>query len=297
MENQDANLLTAIVPLTSNFQRVNNVIKILQACDSLPITLIVVFDSEETLPVSLETAVAKRFYTTKMVQGFWKNPGESRNAGLSYLSTKWVTFWDSDDQPDPTAVLKMVELAESENADCSVGGAEIEFFENLETLKLTPKKTSWSESALRYPGLWRFAFNRQLVQNSKFNRYSMGEDQDFLARLLTQSSNIFVTDHIVYKYRADTSEQLTKNTKNVYELLFVFDNLRRLQKSENRQVNRLISVMKAKIAATALIRGSWKVKVRMSVMFLEQLSHFKAFSRGGVGTGVFVAIRSRIKRD
>lgn len=296
MHFQEDNLLTAIIPLTSDSDRVYNVGEILKSCNNLPITVVIAFDSQDQVPRSLVDAVDGRSTTTLLTQGFWKNPGESRNAGLLMVSTKWVTFWDSDDFPNPRAVLEMIKLAEAEIADCCIGGFELEVKNQLTTKIFIPEKENWEDSALVYPGLWRFAFRDSIIQDTKFSKYSMGEDQEFLARVLASSRKVFATKNLIYKYRIGGSGQLTKSHKDFSELLNVFDNLYRLENIFTIQVIRLTGVMKAKIALTAMKNGSKKVRLKMFFKLSRRLIHYKAFSVGEIGNGLFVAIQLKFKR-
>jgi len=293
---QDDNLLTAIIPLTSDSDRVHNVCGILDACKNLPITVVLAFDSQDQVPRLLVDAIDRRSATTLLTQGFWKNPGESRNAGLLMVSTKWVTFWDSDDIPYPTAVLEMIKQSEAEIADSCIGGFELEVENQLTTKIFTPVKENWANSALIYPGLWRFAFRKSIIQDKKFSKYSMGEDQEFLARVLASSKKVFVTENLIYKYRTGGSGQLTKRYNDFSELLNVFDNLYHLEKALTTQVIRLTGVMKAKIALTAIKNGSQAVKLKMFVKLFGRLLHYRALSSGEIGNGLFISIQIRFKR-
>ncbi len=295
MENKNKNLLTAIIPLTSKLDRVQNVIEILKLAGKLPITIILVFDSEESIPAALTKVINERPVETIITQGFWKNPGESRNAGLDKLSTEWVTFWDSDDSPLPAAVLKMVEMAQIRDAEFCIGGFEIEFVGEKLNQKFIPTGENWSHSTFLYPGLWRFAFRTSALNEAKFGRYSMGEDQDFLARAISRLSRIFVMNEIVYKYRMTTTDQLTKTFKNFSELVEIFDNLHTLLKPMNSETAQTIGVMKAKIAATSIIRGTFKIKMMIILKLLLRLGHPKSLSRENVGHGLAISLREKFK--
>jgi hypothetical protein len=293
VEFKEDNLLTAIIPLTSESERVHNVCKIIKACESLPITIVIVFDSRDQMPTSLLDAIGRRSTTTLLIQGFWNNPGESRNAGLSMVSTKWVIFWDSDDLPFPMAVHEMIKLAEAEIADCCIGGFELE--SQLGTKIFTPAKGNWVDSALAYPGLWRFAFRVSIIQDKNFSNYRMGEDQEFLARALHSSKKMFVTTNLVYRYRTGGGTQLTKSYSDFSELLNVFDSLYRLEKAFTAQATRLTGVMKAKIALTTLKKGTPMVKLKMFFKISSRLLNYRAFTPGEVGNGLLVSILLRIK--
>jgi glycosyltransferase involved in cell wall biosynthesis len=289
-------LLTAIIPLTSDLDRVSNVCKILSDCEYLPITIKIVFDSQDQVPFLLHEAINKRSSATMLTQGFWMNPGESRNAGLSNISTKWITFWDSDDTPYPSEVLKMIKLADGEGADSCVGAFELEVENKLEPEIFTPIKDNWVDSAIKYPGLWRFAFRNSLIHDKKFMKYSMGEDQEFLARALSGSRKVFATKELVYKYQTGASGQLTKKYRDFSELLSVFDDLYQLEKASTTQVTRLTGVMKAKVALTAIKKGSFSVKLRMISKIFGRLLHYKTFFSGEFGNGLLISILFRNKR-
>ena len=296
MEFHENGLLTAIIPLTADPDRVDNVCKILNACEHLPITIVIVFDSQDQIPISLQEVIGRRSNPTVLTQGLWMNPGGSRNAGLADISTKWIVFWDSDDTPYPTEILEMIKLADAEGADCCIGAFTIEVENQLESEIFIPSDENWIDSAARYPGLWRFAFRNSLIKDKMFMKYSMGEDQEFLARALSSSRKIFATRKLVYKYQTGASGQLTKRDSDYSELLFVFDDLYKTEKAIITQVTRLTGIMKAKVAISAIKRGSYSVKMRMISKIICRMFHYKAFFSGEIGNGLLFSILFKFRR-
>ena len=168
MEKEGDNLLSAIIPFTSNPDRVQNVIEIVRTSLDLRITIILVYDSNDPIPEELQSFVKAHPKSIFLITGFWRGPGASRNAGLATAETEWITFWDSDDLPNSRFVLEMVQRAQLEMKDCCVGGFEIVSKEISFNQKISPNAPEWQESAYTFPGLWRFAFKLSQVANIKF---------------------------------------------------------------------------------------------------------------------------------
>ena len=291
MERENRNLLSAIIPFTSNPERVRNVIQIVESAANLHISIVLVYDSEDAVPEQIQFYVNAQPDKILLINGYWQNPGDSRNAGLAIVKTDWVTFWDSDDAPNCLLVLEMVENAEASSSDCCVGGFEISSSSNVPIRKFSPSAIEWQESAYSFPGLWRFAFRFSKVSDLKFSQISMGEDQEFLARALTSSDSIYVYDGYVYKYIIGASDQLTKKFKNFGGLFYVFQELDKLHKPSINQVAKLIGVMKFKLMATSLKRGSLKVKCLMFLKFLKVMLNIHTFRIGNVGHGLILSLR------
>jgi len=297
MEKEGNYLLSAIIPFTSNLDRVQNVIEIVRSSLDLPIKIILVYDSNDPIPEELQSLVKAHLKSIFLITGFWKGPGASRNAGLATVETEWITFWDSDDLPNSRLVLEMVQTAQLELKDCCVGGFEIVSKELSLNQKFFPNAREWQESAYAFPGLWRFAFKVSKVANIKFSQISMGEDQEYLAQALTFCSSIYIENRIIYSYIIGANDQLTKKVRDFSVLIQVYLSLKCLEGPTMPQVAKLIGVMKLRLLVTAIKRGSLKVKIFMLIQLFRAMFYYKTFCMGNVGNGLILSICASLKGE
>jgi glycosyltransferase involved in cell wall biosynthesis len=155
----------------------------------------------------------------KVIKSQCRNPGGSRNLGLTIAQGSWIVFWDCDDIPNPPKVLEMIITADNSGSDVTLGD-----FQRLDSssAKVTVKEISNRQKPLESvainPGLWRFAFKSDLLSTTKFPDLSMAEDQIFLADLLDNSGNLSYFPEVVYEYWNHPSGQLTKNVEKIGQL-------------------------------------------------------------------------------
>jgi succinoglycan biosynthesis protein ExoO len=155
----------------------------------------------------------------KVVKSQCRNPGGSRNLGLSIAKGSWIVFWDCDDIPNPSKVLEMIVIADEVNSDMTLG--EFQIIDSTSE-KIREKKIYNGQKVLESvavnPGLWRFAIKIDLTKNTRFQEISMAEDQIFLAEILTKSTHLTCFHDIVYEYWNYPGGQLTKNRVKIGEL-------------------------------------------------------------------------------
>ena len=159
----------------------------------------------------------------RLVEGHFGSPGMSRNAGLKEISNQgWISFWDGDDFPLVDNFLEMVHLAELEGKKISVGGFEIVDIDISRKFSrevhLFNNQGNFYKIALS-PGIWRWAFKRQRINAREFKNFQMGEDQEYLAELNVELSEIYFYEKTVYKYFVSRPGQLTSSEKSVKQLV------------------------------------------------------------------------------
>lgn len=160
----------------------------------------------------------------KVVKSQCRNPGGSRNLGLSIAQGSWIVFWDCDDIPNPPKVVEMIVRADNSGSDVTLGDFQIL---NSTSAKVTLKERSNRQNPLESvainPGLWRFAFKSELLNTTRFPEISMAEDQIFLADILSKSANLSSFQEVVYEYWDHPSGQLTKNQSKIGQLNTAID--------------------------------------------------------------------------
>lgn len=205
--------LTAVIPIHgSEFEsRKDNLKEIIKS--SAQIKLVIVADSfNRGDAVLLDEMVAQaKFCETNLIHGAFGNPGSARNAGLEFVDSEWVCFWDSDDIPHPEGFKTMIEKAEASKSSVAKGSYSV--IDKLEGEVIPSAKPHiTNENPARHlldPGIWRYAFAKKVYLKNRFPPLRMGEDQDYLVKVLLSEREVFQSDEMVYTYRLGNETQIT----------------------------------------------------------------------------------------
>ncbi len=162
--------------------------------------------------------------SVKVLASNSRNPGGSRNLGLSSAEGSWIVFWDCDDIPNPSKVMEMIRKAEEKKSDVTFGSYQIRSSssQNIQ-VKGVNEGQNLLESVAINPGLWRFAFKSEVAKETEFPELSMAEDQIFLAKILAKSLNLRYFPEIVYEYWNYPVGQLTKNNEKIRDINVALD--------------------------------------------------------------------------
>ena len=105
-----SHLLTAVIPVGEDHLAKNRIKHWVAEANkfSSELKLVIVIDSEK-LPTSsqFENLNLSNF---EIIQGNFGSPGSTRNAGQIEVNSKWLSFWDCDDEPNIESFLEMVKI-------------------------------------------------------------------------------------------------------------------------------------------------------------------------------------------
>jgi glycosyltransferase involved in cell wall biosynthesis len=183
------------------------------------IEFVLVFDSCDDGTVGEFVAILENCVklNVQAIYGEFGSPGFARNAGLKLVNTKWVVFWDADDFPDPFALVKCTSTLYKDNFDMIVTQYSKVAYLSQEKLGKA-SHTRHKYQLVVNPGIWRVVFNAHFVKQVWFPRFRMGEDQCFLAEILSKNPNIFFSPQITYAYTVGSPGQLTRDPQAKLEL-------------------------------------------------------------------------------
>lgn len=263
--------LTAITPVTKMAGRLNLLESWVVDALRLGIRVVLIHDfRDESTQIELEQLV-KRCGTEDLVliSDRYGNPGAARNAGMGILKTEWVCFWDSDDLPNVSNVLREINLCNS-NTDLIIGQYSILDKSGKFDALWTSATFSLEDLALN-PGLWRILIRTRLVQQVSFPSLRMGEDQVFLSRLNIESLRVAYSEHVFYRYYIGESSQLTNNLAAIADLK---DSIQALNASLAQKSDKhflVTGIMLLRMCITALSKGQLIVKFRSVLPLLRAL--------------------------
>ena len=260
--------LTAVIPIRRLDESVSKLKgSILQALQ-LGIEVILVIDCQEE---SERLQTMKHFRSIghnsfKIEESNKETPGEARNIGIALSERPYVTFWDADDIPVIAEVVEMLNRLSAEpNKKYGIGSYEVIECATAKVLssQLLMEQTTSLEKLFINPGIWRWIFLKENFQDVKFQKFRMGEDQDFIADLNPNLDEIVFSSLITYKYVKGWSNQLTNNQSAVNDLSQSIHYL--AQKVLNGKANVWHRKFLFRQILTALKRGSIRVKFQAIV--------------------------------
>jgi glycosyltransferase involved in cell wall biosynthesis len=202
------NMIDAIIPIKNNSVIVSQICEVIEKAIKFKIKCIVILDcfSEEDV-IKFNKALAKNKNSEMIMikSGIYRSPGLARNAGIEISSSKWITFWDADDFPDPEAISIAVE---------KYGSEQIPIIGQFQINSIKTKTENISDVAIN-PGIWRIIFPKYKITTLRFSDRLWGEDQLFIVQSELLIDNIRIVPDYFYNYQTSINGQLTQNEQNV----------------------------------------------------------------------------------
>ncbi len=177
--------------------------------------VILVVDQSHNGVINLETTAAieriskHRDDRLKIYRGEFGSPGMARNYGKDFASGKWIYFWDADDCPRVDEALAFVSSLERNSAQIGIASAKL-IFSNGKVLSIG----SHLKDFVSWPGIWRMAFQRTLIEDINFEAWDWCEDQDFMIKAMNKSELILTSKEAVYEYFVNVPKSSTTTTSN-----------------------------------------------------------------------------------
>lgn len=224
--------LTAVIPVRgSEYEsRKENLKEIINSVTQ--VKLVIVADGFNQIDAaSLAQLVSEaKFCEINLIHGVFGNPGSARNSGLEIVDSEWVCFWDSDDTPNPEGFKTMIEKADRANTSVAKGGYGVLDTRNGQMFFNSRAYIPRGNPArhLLDPGIWRYAFSKSIYLNTRFPPLRMGEDQDFLVKVLLSRHEVFQSEEMVYTYRLGSETQITHSEEAFLDVAKSLKYLRKL---------------------------------------------------------------------
>ena len=214
-------LLSVVIPIGNLGRDYGNLNKIIKSTPKEDVELLFVLDTDEqTAFFELsELCQKENLGHYKILSCSARNPGSSRNIGSKAAEGKWIIFCDSDDTPLISNLLTAIYKADNES-NIVIGSFVTENSFGIQTpanLIENNPTLNWQSIALN-PGIWRWLIQKKLVENISFPDLSIGEDQFFLIKLLSNTAQIQFSSQIFYVYRSDIQGSLTSDKAKIPDL-------------------------------------------------------------------------------
>jgi glycosyltransferase involved in cell wall biosynthesis len=167
-------------------------------------------------------------------EGIYGNPGGARNAGLEIANGDWIVFWDCDDRPKLNELLSVIEEAEQEEGNIAISSFETcqDGTGQVNKIFVVPDRENLLPHLVSNPGIWRFAFRKEVIKKVRFPESRMGEDQAFISAVGIFEKKIYLSSKVTYRYYYGEATHLT-NQKSAWEDLQI--SITEIQKTVLRQ--------------------------------------------------------------
>ena len=266
--------LTAIIPIRRMDESTRKLKGVVVRALECGIEVVVVVDSQDSSErirtMNLFSSVD--YSSFRIVESLEESPGEARNVGMVLSERQYVTFWDADDIPAITEVVEML-LRLSAEPKKKYGIGSFEIIEPMSTNVLSRQVlTEKGDSLVKIfdnPGIWRWIFLKENIQETKFQKFRMGEDQDFIADLNPKLDEMIFSNLVTYRYVKGWSNQLTNNQVAVNDLIKSIQYL--AEKVLNDEANVWHRKFLRRQILTAVKRGSVKVKFQ-AILFSMRIA-------------------------
>jgi glycosyltransferase involved in cell wall biosynthesis len=276
-------LLTVVIPIGNLDRDHENLKSIIKSLRNIEIEIVFVLDTEEKSAVLFLSELCKfeSLKNYKVLECTDRNPGTSRNVGITAAEGEWIVFCDSDDMPIFSNLQTAMSKANSE-CDIVIGSFETEDPSRVITpvrLIVDDPKFNWESISLN-PGVWRWLIKRKLLEHITFPELSIGEDQFFLIKLLSVEPTITFSSESFYVYRTGRQGRLTSNKAKINDLLKNIEAEIVYVKSLGTRSN-VINNMIFKQLITLFKKGTFDLKLKSLFLFFKftfSLSFVENFS-------------------
>lgn len=191
-----------------------------------------------------------------VITGNFGGPGAARNAALPLVKSRFLIFWDSDDNPRIESVLDHLSHQTLSGSTLSIGGFCLK--EELKSDRVF-LPSNLLEVACN-PGLWRVVISSDLAKGIKFENLKLAEDQIFFIEVFLRANSVALIPEVFYEYVYGFTDQLT-STENYADLCNAITRISAiiLRNRTSEKVKFALDIF-LKQTISLILNGDWSVK-------------------------------------
>lgn len=212
--------LTVVIPYLPNPRIFPNLILLTQKAVDLQCQVILCVDSGDNAELSFLHAELKGYKNLEILSQENNSPGQTRNLGIEKIKTDFFTFWDSDDQIDIESMQSVIQFVQTQEPEITV--ARFRFADSNETSSKWCRLHALNALEIsKNPGLWRWIFKTDSFSDIRFSSHPIGEDLEYLCKVIGTGSKISFCQDVTYSYRKpgnNTESQTSKGMSVLGEL-------------------------------------------------------------------------------
>lgn len=258
------------------------------------IEIIIIHDYWDQTTSNELREICQKYDGVVFIEGSFGNPGSARNAGLQICKGKWITFWDSDDEPIVDNFLALLMSIEATNPDVCFARFKV-FNETSGLVSESPEWTSnWNRdlsNVAQNPGIWRVIFSRALIEGIRFEPIRMAEDQIFICEAVLKAKKLSFDETQVYTYFKGSEHHLTKNSGALQDLLPAFKKTSKMLKNSGVDAIPFLRLMVAKQLISGWKYGNLRTRFSLIVAFSRTKLVVSPMFVGALKTAILYSVR------
>lgn len=257
---RDAFLLSSIITIADYERHSVNIQEIEVRARNASVQAIFVFDTQNEEAEKFRNLAYRQGEKVVIALSSGRNPGTSRNIGLSLATGDWIHFCDCDDLPDYAELMSQLKRRKRELADKTA----IVYPFTLVSPKQEKYISASKAKVIRYPGIWRWVFKATDIGKCSFAESRMGEDQAFIINFLQNGKNIHFdrSGPPIYRHFTNQENSLTSNFDADQLLISIDFSLFAIRGEKVRKYAWCKIAMIFKMLVTLILRGNGKIKLK-----------------------------------
>lgn len=156
----------------------------------------------------------------------------ARNLGLDNTNGYYISFIDSDDTIEPTFIEKLVNAIKENDAFSIING----MYKVINGKKQEYLIKKEAIPFLKNPSCCLRLYHKNDIDdlNLRFEKSSMGEDLEFVSKLLIYKNSYSVVEEFLYNYYMNDDSLTHTYTSHVYSVMEAIDRIENFAKEKNK---------------------------------------------------------------
>jgi glycosyltransferase involved in cell wall biosynthesis len=252
--------LSVIIPVARMAGRLLKFSNFLESVEPGKVEIIVILDMDDSATSQELEKILSGFplLGIKYCRDYYGSPGAARNAGLELVTSEWVWFCDADDEPIIATALRALQTVPEEFDALIFNYSKVNEISGLEYVN---PGTLDRISVCINPGLWRMLLRKEIIYPTKFQKYSLGEDQLFIINIRIFHRNILFINEIIYKYSFGGEGHLINRRDKVDDLFQVYKRTISAMKHSRKDEIQFMALIALRQLLTLLRIGPAKIKI------------------------------------
>ena len=257
MPENKSHQLTVIIPFHNFAKNFINLKKLIKKAEQVNFKTVIVADALTNGEIKSLRNFAKKRNSVKVVSNVFRSAALSRNEGLKHCKSKWIAFWDCDDDIVIREYLKIF----NEKNDYDLMIAQIIQLDSQDSSRRLISCTENINQFILTPAFTRIIYKRKFIDTTIFPNFKLAEDQGFISQLMIKNPSIIFKNNPVYIYRVNNPFQ-SSNTlydANDQRLCIRFI-LNLINRNNSKKVNNLLKLQIIKLSIGILKNTKPKIE-------------------------------------